>query len=145
VGLSGYPHLREFRERKGLTQRDLAERTRLLGTTISRIENGHRVPSVAVLERIAASLDIPLYQLLQIESDPAAVLRGAPFDSHVSCMNADLTAAQNGEFLVQFMELCSGISDPEREMLLALVVKVSKTNGRQLNQEITDPTQHESA
>jgi transcriptional regulator with XRE-family HTH domain len=55
--------LRNVRLRKGLTQRELAERSGMPGTHISRIENGHRLPSLETLERLTGALQVPLSDL----------------------------------------------------------------------------------
>ena len=55
--------LRVIREAKGLSQGDIEERTGLLRPYISRVENGHTVPSIETLEKLARALEVPLYQL----------------------------------------------------------------------------------
>jgi len=59
--------LKQFRELKGLSQGKIEGRTGLLRCYISRVENGHTVPSVETLEKFARALDMPLYQLLYEE------------------------------------------------------------------------------
>jgi transcriptional regulator with XRE-family HTH domain len=55
--------LYELREAKGLTQDALGKQVGLSSTRISRVENGHLTPSLAVLERWAKALGVELYQL----------------------------------------------------------------------------------
>jgi transcriptional regulator with XRE-family HTH domain len=55
--------LKAIREEKDLSQGDIEKRTGLLRCYISRVENGHTVPAVETLEKIARALEIPLYQL----------------------------------------------------------------------------------
>lgn len=55
---------RYLREQKKLSQGDIEERTGLLDCYISRVENGHTVPAVETLEKMARALDMKLYQLL---------------------------------------------------------------------------------
>ena len=55
--------LRRLREWKNLSQGDIEKRTGLLRCYISRVENGHTVPSVETLEKISRALEIPMYQL----------------------------------------------------------------------------------
>ena len=55
--------LRQLRESKGLSQGDVEERTGFLRCYISRVENGHTVPSVDTLDRLARALEIELYQI----------------------------------------------------------------------------------
>src|SRR6266568_9500770 len=55
--------LRKLREDKDFSQGDIEKRTGLLRCYISRVENGHTVPSLETLERLASALEVPLYQL----------------------------------------------------------------------------------
>src|SRR5215831_3738400 len=65
--------LRQLREEKTLSQGDIEKRTGLLRCYISRVENGHTVPSLETLERLASALEIPLYQLFYEGEDPPAL------------------------------------------------------------------------
>jgi len=62
--------LRSLREEKQLSQGDIEKRTGLLRCYISRVENGHTVPSIETLEKLAAALEIPLYQLFYEGDEP---------------------------------------------------------------------------
>ena len=65
--------IRQLRERKGLSQGDVEAVSGMLRAYISRVEHGHTVPCLDTLERFAAALDVPLYQLFcEGESGPAA-------------------------------------------------------------------------
>ena len=55
--------LRQLREQKQMSQGDIEERTGLSRWYVSRVENGHTVPSLGTLERFAGVLGVPLYQL----------------------------------------------------------------------------------
>jgi Uncharacterized protein conserved in bacteria len=55
--------LREIREVKKLSQGDIEKRTGLLRCYVSRVENGHTVPAIETLEKMARALEVPLYQL----------------------------------------------------------------------------------
>jgi transcriptional regulator with XRE-family HTH domain len=55
--------LRELRESKNLSQGGIEKRTGLLRCYISRVENGHTVPAIETLEKLARALEVPLYQL----------------------------------------------------------------------------------
>jgi transcriptional regulator with XRE-family HTH domain len=55
--------LRDFREEKKLSQGDIEKRTGLLRCYISRVENGHTVPAIETLEKMARAMEVPLYQL----------------------------------------------------------------------------------
>ena len=67
--------LKQLRELKGLSQSKIEERTGLLRSYISRVENGHTAPSVETLEKFARALDMPLYQLLYEGETPPKSLK----------------------------------------------------------------------
>jgi transcriptional regulator with XRE-family HTH domain len=62
--------LRALREEKNLSQGDIQERTGLFRCYISRVENGHTVPSIETLEKMARALEIPMYQLFYEGHEP---------------------------------------------------------------------------
>jgi transcriptional regulator with XRE-family HTH domain len=65
--------LRELREEKQLSQGDVEKRTGLLRCYISRVENGHTVPAIETLEKMARALEIPMYQLFYEGEEPPKV------------------------------------------------------------------------
>jgi transcriptional regulator with XRE-family HTH domain len=56
--------LREMREARKLSQGDIERRTGLFRSYISRVENGHNVPTVQTLEKYAQAFGVPVYELL---------------------------------------------------------------------------------
>jgi transcriptional regulator with XRE-family HTH domain len=60
--------LKALRAQKNLSQGDIEKRTGLLRCYISRIENGHTVPSVDTLEKLARALEVPMYRLFADEA-----------------------------------------------------------------------------
>ena len=56
--------LRELRQHKKMSQGDIEHKTGLLRCYISGVENGHTVPAIETLEKMARALDLPLYALL---------------------------------------------------------------------------------
>ena len=54
--------LREMREQKKLSQGDIEKRTGLLRCYLSRVENGHTIPSLDTLAKIAGAMDLALSQ-----------------------------------------------------------------------------------
>ncbi len=56
--------LREVRERKLLRQEDLAERTGITLSTISRLENGLQRPRVTTIKKLAEGLGVPPEDLI---------------------------------------------------------------------------------
>ena len=82
--------IRAIRERKQLSQVELAVRAGLVRSYISSVENGHIVPTVEILEKIACVLEVPLHRLfydgekpptltnLQNRLTPADIATGIP-------------------------------------------------------------------
>src|ERR1700733_11143866 len=60
--------IRGYRLQKGLSQGDIEKRTGLLRCYLSRVENGHTVPSLDTLAKIAQALDLPLAQFFAEDS-----------------------------------------------------------------------------
>ncbi len=57
--------IREVRERKGLTQEQLAERAKVARGYLAQLEAGHKQnPSVPTLRRLAKALGVPVTELL---------------------------------------------------------------------------------
>ncbi len=68
--------LRELREKRGLSVRTLAAKAGFSPSFISQVENGVASPSIASLEKIAASLDVRLSEFFQAgEARSPAVVR----------------------------------------------------------------------
>lgn len=70
----------EWRESKGLTQEQLAQRLDTTDVTISRWETRKRQPNLDALAAIAEALDIELRDLYRLPTTPSAdaLLRGQP-------------------------------------------------------------------
>ncbi len=62
--------LRELSEEKKLSQGDIGKRTGLLRCYISRVENGHTVPAIETLEKMARALEVPMYELFYDGEEP---------------------------------------------------------------------------
>jgi transcriptional regulator with XRE-family HTH domain len=62
--------IRLLRESKKLSQGDIEKRTGLLRCYISRVENGHTVPAIETLEKLARAMEVPLYQLFYDGEEP---------------------------------------------------------------------------
>ncbi|MFB3923935.1 MAG: helix-turn-helix domain-containing protein [Terriglobia bacterium] len=65
--------LRELREAKGLSQRDIEKRTGMWQGYICRVERGHAPPNLVTLEKWAKALGLEFYQLFfEGEGKPVA-------------------------------------------------------------------------
>src|SRR5437764_1328843 len=81
--------LRAIREQKDLSQGDIEKRTGLLRCYVSRVENGHTVPSIETLEKMARALEVPMYQLFYDGLSPPSfcfftIRKWANFFTHMS-------------------------------------------------------------
>jgi transcriptional regulator with XRE-family HTH domain len=61
--------LKEIREDKKLSQGDIERISGLKRCYVSRVENGHTVPAVETLEKMARALDVPMYRLFLTGED----------------------------------------------------------------------------
>ena len=64
--------LRELRIESKQSQGDIEEKTGLLRCYISRVENGHTVPAVETLEKLARALGVPMYRIFFNGDKPQA-------------------------------------------------------------------------
>ncbi|ADV81513.1 helix-turn-helix domain-containing protein [Terriglobus saanensis] len=107
--------IRGFRLQKGMSQGDIEKRTGLLRCYLSRVENGHTVPSLETLKKIASALDLPLSQFFAEEG----VVRD---------MSQQLSLSEDEiKFLTQVQRYSSNLSDGDRKLLLAMVRKFAQT------------------
>jgi transcriptional regulator with XRE-family HTH domain len=64
--------LKAIREQKDLSQGDVEKRTGLLRCYISRVENGHTVPAIETIEKLARAMELPMYALFYETKPPAS-------------------------------------------------------------------------
>lgn len=107
--------IKGYRLQKGMSQGDIEKRTGLLRCYLSRVENGHTVPSLETLQKIAQALDIPLSQFFAEEY----VARE---------MSPMMTlSSEDIRFLTQVQRYVAHLSDSDRKLLLAMVKKFAQT------------------
>ncbi len=70
--------LRSLRKTLGLSLDELAARTNLSPSTISRVETGKRTISLDILLPLASALQVDLDALLDVHSDDDVIIRPAP-------------------------------------------------------------------
>jgi len=115
--------LRELREARKLSQGDITEMIGLPRSYISRIENGHAVPSLETLQRMAAALDLPLYRLFYSGAD---VPNDRP--TRLSLEELAQDAGPTGveaRFLLDIRSLTKNLRRPERIFLLNLAGRLA--------------------
>lgn len=71
-------NLKIARERKGLSQKDIAEKIGVAKSTYSLYESGHREPNVQTIKKIADLLNVSADELLGIDDEPQTI--AAHFD-----------------------------------------------------------------
>ena len=117
--------IRELREVKGLSQGDIEKSTGLLRCYTSRVENGHTVPSLETLERFAAALGVPLYQLFVREDEPSGTPNLTPRKSLQDLANEPGGAGADARFLLKLHAYLEHIAETDREVLLSFAKKLA--------------------
>ena len=101
--------IRDFRLQRGLSQGDIEKRTGLLRCYLSRVENGHTIPSIETLSKIAGALDVPLAHFFD-----TATPREIP---------AQKIGDEELRFLTQIRRYSSSLNDSDKKLLIAMVKK----------------------
>lgn len=97
-----------------MSQGDIEKRTGLLRCYLSRVENGHTVPSLETLQKIARALDMQLSQFFA--EDPIG--KEAPSLS---------LSEEEIHFLTQVQRYSANLSESDRRLLLAMVRKFASS------------------
>jgi transcriptional regulator with XRE-family HTH domain len=117
--------LKTLREAKDLSQGDIEKRTGLLRCYVSRVENGHTVPSVETLEKFAGALELPLYHLMFDGDKPPALPKSAKRSTEDS-----LESSRSGALLMRkLLPLLSKMEQKDRNLILFMAGRVSKKQG----------------
>ena len=106
--------IRNYRLQKGMSQGDIEKRTGLLRCYLSRVENGHTVPSLETLQKIARALDLQLSEFFAEET----------IGKEMSGLNL---GEEEIRFLTQVQRYSAHLSDSDRRLLLAMVRKFAQT------------------
>ncbi len=107
--------IRGYRLEKGMSQGDIEKRTGLLRCYLSRVENGHTIPSLETLQKIAKALNL---QLSEFFAQGAA--------------GKDIPGLRLNEdeirFLTQIQRYSANLSEADRRLLLSMVRKFAQTS-----------------
>ncbi len=115
--------LRSIREEKKLSQGDIEKRTGLFRCYVSRVENGHTVPTVETIEKFARALEVPIYQLFY-DGDKPPELPNLPKRKSA----ADIawgTTGKDARFLTNLRRLLARAADRDRKLLLSIAQKIA--------------------
>ena len=115
--------LRGLREEKKFSQGDIEKRTGLLRCYISRVENGHTVPAIETLEKMARALEVPLYQLFYDGEEPPE-LPNLP-KRKTSAEIAWGSTGKEARFLTKFRRLLGRVDEGDRRLLLYMAQKMA--------------------
>jgi transcriptional regulator with XRE-family HTH domain len=109
--------IRAYRLQKGLSQGDIEKKTGLLRCYLSRVENGHTIPSLDTLSKIALALDLPIAQFFA-------------GDALGHQLNPQKLSDDELRFLTQIRRYSTNLNDGDRKLLLTMVKKFAATAKR---------------
>lgn len=108
--------IRSYRSERGLSQGDIERRTGLLRCYLSRVENGHTVPSLETLAKIAEAMEINLADFFP-DTD-------TPQDRETRKILGELTDEEI-RFLSEIRKYSSTLSDDDKKLVLGLIRKMA--------------------
>src|ERR1700694_6244801 len=115
--------LRSLRVEKKLSQGDIEKRTGLVRPYIPRVENGHTVPAIATLEKMARALEVPMYQLFYEGDEPPNLPNLLKRKS-----SDDIAWGSTGKearYLTRLRRLLGQTEEGARKLLLLMAQKMS--------------------
>jgi transcriptional regulator with XRE-family HTH domain len=103
--------IRKIRQAKGISQGEMQKRTGILRSYLSRVENGHTVPSFATLQRLAGAMGVTLSDFFSVDgkAGPAAG-----------------TGDASGEYIRELRTLLPQLSPEQRSQLLETVKQMAR-------------------
>jgi transcriptional regulator with XRE-family HTH domain len=111
--------IRNFRLEKGMSQGDIEKRTGLLRCYLSRVENGHTIPSLDTLAKIANAMDMPLGQFFSEHAAENGHAKPVPQLSE-----------DEVRFLTQIRRYSASLNDSDRKIVLTMVKKLAANAGK---------------
>jgi transcriptional regulator with XRE-family HTH domain len=111
--------IKNIRQAKGLSQGEMQKRTGILRSYLSRVENGHTVPSLATLQRLASAMGVALSDFFAANGQPT---EGAP----AAAMAASASDPAN-QYLAELKTLLPQLTSQQRDQLLDMVKDMAST------------------
>src|ERR1700685_2562502 len=108
--------IRSYRSDRGLSQGDIERRTGLLRCYLSRVENGHTVPSLETLAKIAEAMEISLADFFPGTDTPQ--------DRETRKMLGELSEEEI-RFLADIKKYSTSLSDDDKRLVLAMIRKMA--------------------
>ncbi|HKW57780.1 MAG TPA: helix-turn-helix transcriptional regulator [Candidatus Acidoferrum sp.] len=118
--------LRTLREGKHFSQGDIEKATGLLRCYVSRVENGHTVPSVDTLEKWARALEMPLYKLMYEGEEPPKPHKLAMEDDKGLWGHAKKDATE----LARLQRNLSKMTEKQRTLLLGFAARLVRYSSK---------------
>ena len=115
--------LRALRDAKSLSQGEIEKRTGLLRCYISRVENGHTVPAIPTLEKLARAMEVPMYRLFY---DGENLPNTGDLPKYKSEDDTSWgQSGKDGRVLNQFRKLLPQTNESDRELLVFMAQKMA--------------------
>jgi transcriptional regulator with XRE-family HTH domain len=109
--------IRTYRGDRGLSQGDIEKRTGLLRCYLSRVENGHTVPSLETLAKIAEAMEISLADFF-----PGL---DTPQDREMRRILGELSPDEI-RFLGEIRRYSNTLSEEDKKLVLAMIRKMAE-------------------
>jgi transcriptional regulator with XRE-family HTH domain len=116
--------LRSLRELKGLSQGEIENRTGLLRCYVSRVENGHTIPSIDTLEKLSRALEVPLYQLFYDGEEMPVLANLTPRTTAEEIVQSE--SNEENHFIHRMARLVERLSDNDRRLLLHMAQRMAE-------------------
>ena len=118
--------LRTIREQKDLSQGDIEKRTGLKRCYVSRVENGHTVPSIETLEKMARALEVPMYQFFYDGEEPPAI---PSLPKGISAGAVEWgSSGESAKFFKRLHQLLSRLSADDRKLIMHMTFQLVRKN-----------------
>src|SRR6202041_3825393 len=108
--------IKSYRSERGLSQGDIERRTGLLRCYLSRVENGHTVPSLETLAKIAEAMEISLADFFPGTETPR--------DKETQKMLGELSGDEI-RLLAEIKKYSNTLSDGDKRLVLAMIRKMA--------------------
>ena len=95
---------------------DIEKRTGLLRCYVSRVENGHTIPSIETLEKWARAVEVPLYQIFYAGEEPPST----PQPAKTSDSRLWGSTGRDAHLLTQLRRTLSKTQESDRQLLLLM-------------------------
>ena len=105
--------IRKIRLARGISQGEMQKRTGILRSYLSRVENGHTVPSFATLQRLAGAMGVTLSDFFAFDGTP---------------LGSDGAGDSAGMYLRELKSLLPQLSPDQRQQLLETVKQMARAH-----------------